>query len=109
MDPRQPTADERAGMQWWNSMTEAERARALEVAGWKPGGTSTPSAADAWAAHKRRMDHRAPTGVCQVCDARVPAALLLRHEATHSELEHEIARLRRGNFQVFRLRRHWHC
>jgi hypothetical protein len=35
MDPRSPTADEQAGMQWWNSMTEAERAQALEAAGWK--------------------------------------------------------------------------
>jgi hypothetical protein len=34
MDPPQPTADEQAGMQWWNSMTEAERAQALEAAGW---------------------------------------------------------------------------
>ena len=28
MEPRQPTADEQAGMQWWNSLTEAERAQA---------------------------------------------------------------------------------
>ena len=55
MDPRQPTADEQAGMQWWNSMTEAERAQALEAAGWKPGGTWTPSAADAWAQHKKTL------------------------------------------------------
>lgn len=51
---RRPTADELAGMQWWNSMTEAERAKALEAAGWSSGGTWTPSAADAWAAHKQR-------------------------------------------------------
>ena len=49
-----PTADEIAGMQWWNSMTETERARALAAAGWKSGGAWTPSAADAWAVHKRR-------------------------------------------------------
>lgn len=42
-------------MQWWNSLTEAERAQALEAAGWKSGGTSTPSAADAWDVHKKRM------------------------------------------------------
>jgi hypothetical protein len=55
MEPRQPTFDELPGMQWWNSLTEAERAQALEAAGWKPGGASTPSAADAWAQHKKRM------------------------------------------------------
>jgi len=55
MEPRESTADERAGIEWWNSLTEAERARALEDAGWKSGGTYTPSAADAWAEHKRRM------------------------------------------------------
>jgi hypothetical protein len=47
-------ADELAGMQWWNSMTEAERAKALELAGWKSGGAWTPSAADAWAVHNMR-------------------------------------------------------
>jgi hypothetical protein len=52
---RNPTADELAGMQWWNSMTEAERAQALEAAGWKSGGTWTPSAADAWTAHKQHF------------------------------------------------------
>jgi len=51
---RKPTADELAGMQWWNSMTEAERAKALEAAGWTSGGTWTPSAADAWTAHNQR-------------------------------------------------------
>jgi hypothetical protein len=54
MDPQQPTTDEQAGMQWWNSLTEAERALALKAAGWKSGGAYTPSAADAWAAHKKR-------------------------------------------------------
>jgi hypothetical protein len=53
MDPRQPTVDEQAGIQWWNSMTEAERVQALEAAGWKSGGTWTPSAADAWAHYKK--------------------------------------------------------
>ena len=53
--PRQPTADEMAGMQWWNSMTEVQRAEALELAGWKSGGTWTPSAADAWTAHKTAL------------------------------------------------------
>jgi len=55
MDSRQPTDDEIAGMQWWNSMTEPERAKALESAGWKSGGTWTPSAADAWTEHKKRI------------------------------------------------------
>ena len=52
---RTSTADELAGMQWWNSMTEEERAKALEAAGWKSGSTWTPSAADAWAEHKKRF------------------------------------------------------
>jgi hypothetical protein len=52
---QQPTADEIAGMHWWNLMSEAERAKALELAGWKSGGTWTPSAADAWTAHKRSI------------------------------------------------------
>ena len=52
---RTPTDDELAGMQWWNSMTEAERVKALEAAGWKSSGTWTPSAADAWTAHNRRF------------------------------------------------------
>jgi hypothetical protein len=55
MEPREPTADEGAGMEWWNSMTEAERAKALEAAGWRSGGTWTPSAADVWALHKKRQ------------------------------------------------------
>jgi hypothetical protein len=29
-------------MQWWNSLTEAERAKALEAAGWKSGGAWIP-------------------------------------------------------------------
>jgi hypothetical protein len=59
--PQQPTADEIAGMQWWNSMTEAERAKALEAAGWRSGGTWTPSAADAWALYKKRLDLKEST------------------------------------------------
>jgi hypothetical protein len=51
---REPTADERAGIEWWNSLTEVERAQALHDAGWRSGGTYTPSAADAWREHKRR-------------------------------------------------------
>jgi len=49
---RQPTADEIAGIEWWNSLAEPERAKALEAAGWKSGSKWTPSAADAWALHK---------------------------------------------------------
>ena len=51
--PREPTPDEAAGMAWWNSRTEAERAKALEAAGWRAGGTWTPSPADAWALYKK--------------------------------------------------------
>lgn len=54
--PQQPTADEIAGMQGWNTMTEAERAKALEAAGWRSGGhVDTPSAADARALHKKLL------------------------------------------------------
>lgn len=63
-NPRQPTADERAGMEWWNSLTEPERAEALKAAGWKSGGAYTPSAADAWALHKKR------TGLEETSNAR---------------------------------------
>ena len=38
-------------------MTEAERTKALELAGWKSDGTWTPSAADAWTVHKQRFGH----------------------------------------------------
>jgi hypothetical protein len=34
---REPTADDLAGMKWWNDMTEAERAKALADAGWNSG------------------------------------------------------------------------
>jgi hypothetical protein len=54
MEARRPTADEQAGIQWWNSLTEAERAEALKAAGWRSGGAWTPSAADAWAVQKMR-------------------------------------------------------
>lgn len=52
-EKRPPTADELAGIAWWNSLSEPERATALKAAGWKSGGTFTPSAADAWAWHKQ--------------------------------------------------------
>jgi len=39
MMSRQPTADDLAGIEWWNAMTEAERAEALAASGWKSGGT----------------------------------------------------------------------
>jgi hypothetical protein len=50
---QEPTTDERAGMNWWNSLSESERSQALVAAGWKSGATWTPSAADAWAYHKK--------------------------------------------------------
>jgi hypothetical protein len=55
MEPRPPTADEQAGIDWWNGLTEAQRREALCAAGWRSGGTWTPSAADAWALHKSRL------------------------------------------------------
>jgi hypothetical protein len=56
MEKREPTVDELAGITWWNSMTESERAAALAAAGWKAGGSFTPSAADAWARHKQQQE-----------------------------------------------------
>jgi hypothetical protein len=50
---RKPTADEADGMAWWNGLSEAGRAQALRDAGWKSGEAWTPSAADAWAHHKK--------------------------------------------------------
>lgn len=44
---REPTADERAGMTWWNTLSEAERRRWMREAG------DTGIAADAWAAYQR--------------------------------------------------------
>lgn len=59
--PRPPTADEIAGMHWWNSLTEDQRAEALELAGWKSGGTWTRSVADAGTSHKRRFSPKEST------------------------------------------------
>ena len=42
---RQPTTDEQAGMDWWNSLTETERAHWLAV-------SQTAVPAEAWAAFK---------------------------------------------------------
>ncbi len=50
---QEPTTDERAGMHWGNSLSELKRSQALVAAGWKTGATWTPSAADAWAYHKK--------------------------------------------------------
>ncbi|MER8758115.1 hypothetical protein NKH69_20920 [Mesorhizobium sp. M0976] len=46
---REPTPDETAGMVWWNSLTESDRAGWLARAG-----SAVP--ADAWAAYKRLGD-----------------------------------------------------
>jgi len=43
----QPTADERAGMAWWNALTEAARLYWLRRAG------DTGRVADAWAAYQQ--------------------------------------------------------
>ena len=47
MQERQPTSDEVAGMKWWNSLTETQRAYWLREA-------CSAVAADAWAEWKRR-------------------------------------------------------
>jgi len=43
---REATDDERAGMDWWNALSESERAEWLARAG-------SAKPADAWAAYKR--------------------------------------------------------
>lgn len=48
-DDREPTADERAGMSWWNAMTEAERLDAMRRA-------NADTAAAAWEFHKRQAE-----------------------------------------------------
>jgi hypothetical protein len=48
----QPTDDERAGMDWWNGMTEQQRGAWLETA-------KSARPADAWAAYKRQRDGQA--------------------------------------------------
>jgi hypothetical protein len=45
-DQREPTSDERAGMDWWNRLSERERALWLAKAQ-----SAKPS--DAWTAYKR--------------------------------------------------------
>jgi len=42
---REATADEQAGMEWWNALTEAQRARWLRAAG-------SAAPAEAWVAYK---------------------------------------------------------
>ncbi len=54
---RLPTADEIAGIAWWNNLKPEERARWLTTAG------HACSVADAWAAYKRSpglTDNRPP-------------------------------------------------
>lgn len=46
---RQPTADERAGMNWWNALSELARERWLKQAG-------SAVVADAWAAYKAQPE-----------------------------------------------------
>lgn len=48
--PRQPTADEKIGMAWWNYMNRSERNAALAAAEVKLGHHASP--ADAWAIWK---------------------------------------------------------
>lgn len=50
---REPTADEEAGIAWWNSIPERQRAFWLEL-------TNSGSAADAWAEYKRRSFGKRP-------------------------------------------------
>lgn len=52
-----PTADERAGMDWWNGMDGKAQLDALEVA--RLHGVADPSAADAWDVRQGRHARRA--------------------------------------------------
>ncbi|MDD2859563.1 MAG: hypothetical protein PHT60_15505 [Acidiphilium sp.] len=47
---REPTADERAGMEWWNGLDEVARRFWMQQAG------NTGRAVDAWDAYKRARD-----------------------------------------------------
>jgi hypothetical protein len=49
MTERQPTADEIAGMEWWNGMSERERAAALQLA-------KANTAAEAWDWQKAMLE-----------------------------------------------------
>lgn len=49
MGDREPTDDERAGIAWWNTLAESERARWLAAA-------NSAKPADAWAAFKAERD-----------------------------------------------------
>lgn len=51
-EERLPTADERAGMAWWNGLPEHERAFWMAAA-------QTPSPAVAWAHFQQRQARRA--------------------------------------------------
>jgi hypothetical protein len=51
---RDPTTDEQAAIAWWSTLTQTERAEALERTGWKADGSDTPSVADAWMVFKLR-------------------------------------------------------
>ena len=67
---RQPTADERNGIAWWNRLTAASRAHWLRIAA-----TSVP--ADAWAAFKRHADR------AQLSRMRMHGRRLLRLRRAH--------------------------
>ena len=51
---QEPTEDERAGIDWWNSLTEESRAEWLRIAG-------SAKPADAWTEYKQvRANHLRP-------------------------------------------------
>jgi hypothetical protein len=80
MEKREPTFDALAGITWWNSMTEPERAEALAAAAWKAGGRSTPSASDAWARHnpqQKALKMQQPEIIRVELDLPDPEALAL--------------------------------
>jgi hypothetical protein len=49
-----PSADEQAGIAWWKSLSQPQRAQAFEAAGWKADGMDAPSVADAWTVFKQK-------------------------------------------------------
>ena len=57
-----PSADEQAGIDWWKSRTQQQRAQALTDAGWTAQATDLPSVSDCWKVFNLRVrtDGRKP-------------------------------------------------
>jgi hypothetical protein len=96
---REPSADEKMGMAWWNNMNRRERRAALDDDAAKLGGD--PSVADAWAAWKSSAftsrlesdlisaiaDQTPPPGVIHKVPSRPAATLRVRQAAGRRGLD----------------------